>query len=147
MGRSPGFGSIRTSSDAHFGLAFAAPPAGLTALDLLARITRRIIMQKARPHSLRSSDCCVGSRFQVLFHSASAVLFTFPSRYWCTIGFRRVFSLGGWAPRLPIGFHVSDGNWERLPFCESKMSSTGLSPSMVGRSRPFDYLDTQNERA
>ena len=45
--------------------------------------------------------------FQVLFHSAPAVLFTFPSRYFSTIGHRVVFRLGGWAPHILSGFHVS----------------------------------------
>ena len=54
----------------------------------------------------------VGIRFQVLFHSPLGVLFTFPSRYWFTIGHQRVFSLGGWSPRIPTGFHVSRGTWE-----------------------------------
>jgi hypothetical protein len=40
------------------------------------------------------------------------VLFTFPSRYWFTIGRQRVFSLGGWSPRIPTGFLVSRGTWE-----------------------------------
>jgi hypothetical protein len=31
------------------------------------------------------------------------VLFTFPSRYWCTIGRSRVFSLGRWSSPLPTG--------------------------------------------
>ena len=44
--------------------------------------------------------------FQVLFHSAPAVLFTFPSRYFSSIGHRVVFRLGGWSPRLLCGFHV-----------------------------------------
>ena len=39
----------------------------------------------------------VGVRFQELFHSPARVLFTFPSRYWFTIGLLRVFSLAGWA--------------------------------------------------
>ena len=47
--------------------------------------------------------------FQVLFHSPPGVLFTFPSQYCSTIGHQVVFRLGGWAPRVPIGFHVSDG--------------------------------------
>ena len=34
------------------------------------------------------------------------VLFTFPSRYWFTIGLWRVFSLGGWARQIHAGFHV-----------------------------------------
>ena len=54
----------------------------------------------------------VGTRFQVLFHSPPGVLFTFPSRYWSTIGHRRVFRIGGWTPQLPTGFHVSGGTQE-----------------------------------
>ncbi len=35
------------------------------------------------------------------------MLFTFPSRYWYTIGLRVIFSLGGWSPRIQTGFLVS----------------------------------------
>jgi hypothetical protein len=49
----------------------------------------------------------VGARFQVCFTPLKRVLFTFPSRYLCTIGRHLVFSLGGWAPRIQAGFHVS----------------------------------------
>src|SRR3546814_4899063 len=35
------------------------------------------------------------------------VLFTFPSRYWFTIGHVRVFRLGGWSPHVQTGSHVS----------------------------------------
>ena len=51
----------------------------------------------------------VNTGFQVLFHSPPGVLFTFPSQYCSTIGHQVVFRLGGWAPHVPIGFHVSDG--------------------------------------
>ena len=51
----------------------------------------------------------VSRRFQVLFHSPPGVLFTFPSRYWFTIGHRVVFSLGRWSSQIPTGFHVSRG--------------------------------------
>ena len=37
----------------------------------------------------------VGARFQVLFHSAPAVLFTFPSRYWSAIGHPECLALRG----------------------------------------------------
>src|SRR6202162_2079489 len=73
-----------------------------------------------------------------LFHSPSGVLFTFPSRYWFTIGRLRVFSLGGWSPHVQTGLHVS------RPTCR-KLSSTpmisckGLSPSMAALSRVFHY--------
>ena len=60
----------------------------------------------------------VGTRFQVLFHSPPGVLFTFPSRYWSTIGHRRVFRLGGWSPLLPTGFHVSGST--RVPVCSPR---------------------------
>ena len=49
----------------------------------------------------------VNTRFQVLFHSPSGVLFTFPSQYCSTIGHQVVFRLGGWSPRLLTGFLVS----------------------------------------
>ena len=63
-------------------------------------------MQKARSHPSRQTNPprkllpLVGTRFQVLFHSPPGVLFTFPSRYSCTIGRRQVFSLGGWSPQI-----------------------------------------------
>ena len=43
------------------------------------------------------------------FHSPPGVLFTFPSRYFSSIGHWVVFRLGGWSPLLPTGFLVSRG--------------------------------------
>ena len=40
------------------------------------------------------------------------MLFTFPSRYWFTIGRRGVFSLGSWSTQIPTGFHVPRGTRE-----------------------------------
>ena len=79
-------------------------------------------------------------RFQDLFHSPPGVLFAFPSRYLFTIGQLRVFSLGGWSPHLQTGLHVS------RPTCRTlrpatRISHTGLSPTMAGLSRPFYYPD------
>src|SRR5262245_31643308 len=51
----------------------------------------------------------VSTRFQVLLTPLAGVLFTFPSRYWFTIGRRRVFSLATWSSQIPAGFHVSRG--------------------------------------
>jgi hypothetical protein len=67
MGRSHGFASTTTNCGALFRLAFATA-AALNALTLLATVTRRLIMQKARrhPYGLRP---LVGVWFQVLFHS------------------------------------------------------------------------------
>ena len=79
----------------------------------------------------------VNTRFQVLFHSPPGVLFTFPSQYCSTIGHQVVFRLGGWAPRVPIGFHVSDGTLDTAS--QLHISPTGLSPSSVGFPTPFEY--------
>ena len=59
------------------------------------------------------SDCLRVVRFQVLFHSPPGVLFTFPSRYWFTIGLSEVFSLARWSSRIPTDFHLFRGTWER----------------------------------
>ena len=47
----------------------------------------------------------VDAWFQVLFTPLIAVLFTFQSPYWFTIGRLVVLSLGGWAPLLHTEFH------------------------------------------
>ena len=49
----------------------------------------------------------VDIRFQKLFTPLAGVLFTFPSRYWFTIGHQVVFSLRRWSSELPTGFPVS----------------------------------------
>ena len=79
----------------------------LASLTSPQTVTRWLILQKARRHRTSLLRLLVGTRFQVLFHSPLGVLFTFPSRYWFTIGHRRVFSVGGWSPQVPTGFHVS----------------------------------------
>ena len=46
------------------------------------------------------------------------MLFTFPSRYWCTIGYRGVLRLGGWSPHLQTGFlgsRLTQGRQRVLP--------------------------------
>ncbi len=67
MGRSHGFASTTTNYGALLRLAFAAAPP-LKGLTLLVKVTRRLIMQKARrhPEGLRP---LVGVWFQDLFHS------------------------------------------------------------------------------
>jgi hypothetical protein len=68
-------------------------------------------MQKARRHQTYNKlylqlRLVVGIRFQVLFHSPSGVLFTFPSRYWYTIGHEIIFSLMPWSALIPTRLHV-----------------------------------------
>ena len=65
MGRSQGFASNTTDSNALFRLAFATAP-HLKCLTLPATLTRRLIMQKARRHTYVLRPL-VGARFQDLF--------------------------------------------------------------------------------
>ena len=104
MDSSPGFASAACDSLAILKARFRC--GSFTNLTSPHTATRWLILQKARRHSARLLRLLVGARFQVLFHSPPGVLFTFPSRYWFAIGHRRVFSLGGWSPRLRTGFHV-----------------------------------------
>src|SRR5512144_986735 len=77
-------------------------------------------MQKARsqankPRLVIALPQLVSARFQVLFHSGHPVLFTFPSRYWFTIGRWLVFSLGRWSSQIPTRFHVPRGTRDLNP--------------------------------
>ena len=101
MGSSSGFGSMPCDLrpiQTRF-------PFGFVSLDLTSphNITRRRINQKARRRAL-TLRLLVDTWFQVLFHPPPGVLFTFPSRYFFTIGQWVVFSLGGWSPQFRTGF-------------------------------------------
>ena len=103
-------------------------------LTLLKIITRWPVLQKVHDRGSRPLSLLVNIRFQILFHSPPGVLFTFPSRYLCAIGHQGVFSLRGWSPCIPTGFHVPCGT--RLEWLASA-SHTGLLPPMADLSRPF----------
>ena len=70
-------------------------------------------MQKACGHP-EGLPQFVSVRFQVLFHSPPGVLFTFPSRYWFTIGYSGIFSLTRWSSQIQKGFHVSLPTWDTI---------------------------------
>ena len=72
---------------------------------MLPTRTRGPIIQKVRRHPC-GLRLLVSIRFQVSFTPLVGVLFTFPSRYLCTIGRQGVFRLGGWSPHVQTGFHV-----------------------------------------
>ena len=128
MDRSPSFGSTSCNYGALFRLALAAASV-LKTLTLLHNVTRRSVLQKVRDRTFNVLSLLVNTGFQVLFHSPPGVLFTFPSRYWSTIGHQVVFSLGGWSPRLPTGFLVSCGTLD--PACLLRFSCTGFLPSLT----------------
>ena len=83
----------------------------------------------------------VGTRFQVLFHSPPGVLFTFPSRYSCTIGRGQVFSLGGWSPLIQPGLLGAPGllgYWchnDAMSFAYGALTRSG-GPFQVASTHP-----------
>jgi hypothetical protein len=126
---------------ALFRLAFAAAPdpkplaspARSNSPDHNAKGTQSHTRPPKQPRTLLP---LVSTRFQVLFHSPPGVLFTFPSRYSCTIGRGRVFSLGGWSPQIQSGLPGSRPT--RVPrSLPGRASPTGLSPPSAGLSRPL----------
>ena len=101
-------------------------------------------MQKARHHPSRrkGSDCLQAFWFQVLFHSPPGVLFTFPSRYWFTIGGGVYLALEGGPPRFPQGSScpVVLGYQCKV----RRADSTGLSPAMARRSRQLPITSSES---
>ena len=95
-------------------------------------------MQKARRHppagGLRP---LVSTRFQVLFTPLFGVLFTFPSRYWFTIGLSGVFSLTGWCRQIPTG-RLRPRSTQELTK-SLFLTRTQLSCSMAGFPTPFRF--------
>ena len=91
-------------------------------------------MQKARSQSGQRPKTpplllpLVGTWFQGLFHSPPGVLFTFPSRYWFTIGHRNVFRLGRWSCQIQSGFHVSRPTQVLLPDNDPSFAYGTLTP-------------------
>ena len=79
--------------------------------------------------------------FRVYFTPLSRVLFTFPSRYWYTIGHVVVFSLARWCWLIPAGFLRSRGT--QGTSLANHGSRTGLSPSSAPLSNgpPVPLLD------
>ena len=101
-------------------------------------------MQKARGRTLpgRLIDRAivlprlVDIRFQSLFTPLAGVLFTFPSRYWFTIGDFGVFSLTGWCRLIPTRRLRPRGTQDTAII--GLFIFTGLSPPMVLLSKSFN---------
>ena len=135
MDRSPGFGSIThdlfrpLQTRSRFGF---VPYLVLNLAmynNSLDRSTKSTISR------FKSLYLLVNIGFQVLFHSPPGVLFTFPSRYYFSIGHQVVFSLMGWSPLLHTRFHVPRITLDTVSL--AYLSYTGLSPSMVCLPRQF----------
>ncbi len=91
-------------------------------LTSLHTVTRRLILQKARHHpTMWALTACrstvsgsLSLPFRGTFHLSLTVL--------CAIGSCRVFSLGGWSPRIPTGFLVSRRTQEMRPSRRSRFA-------------------------
>ena len=59
-----------------------------------------------------SSHTLYAIGFRFYFTPLTRVLFTFPSRYWFTIGCQGVFSLIRWSGRIHAEFHVHRITWD-----------------------------------
>ena len=86
-------------------------------------------MQKARRHPKWGSDRLYATGFRNCFTPLRGVLFTFPSRYLCTIGLSGVFSLTGWSRLIHAEFLVIRVTQDTAGIILA--SGTGLSPSVA----------------
>ena len=98
-------------------------------------------MQKARRHRTCLLRPLVSARFQVLFTPLFGVLFTFPSRYWFTIGLSGVFSLTGWCRQFPTRRLRPRGTQD--PVLGQSLTCTGFSPSLIDFPKSFHFTPNQ----
>jgi hypothetical protein len=111
MGSSHGFGSTPRDKDALFRLAFALA-AAMTALTVPRRVTRRVILQKARRHPNKEASTAWKQTISGSISLPSPGCFSpFPHG---TVRYRStsVCSLGRWSPQVPTGFFVPGGTQE-----------------------------------
>lgn len=146
--------------NALFRLAFAAA-AHLKCLTWPQTATRRLIMRKARSHpfpaptldhkTIPSSGIVSGQKwerdigllllvsvwFQVLFTPLVGVLFIVRSRYFSLSVVEEYLALEGGPPSFTRSSTSSVLLWYADRNGGHRLSHTGLSPSVVGLSRPF----------
>ncbi len=102
-------------------------------------------MQKARGHSLNSRrnpielPQLVGAWFQVLLTPLIGVLFIVQSPYYSLSVVEEYLALEGGPPSFTQSFTGSVLLWYADSNGGLSLSHTGLSPSMVGLSRPFCF--------
>ena len=129
MDRSPGFGSIIYDLNRPIQTRFRFDFIPYIVLNLAIYNNSLDRSTKSTISHLNVLSLLVNIGFQVLFHSPPGVLFTFPSRYYFTIGHQVVFSLTGWSPLIHTRFHVPRATLDTTSL--TYLSYTGLSPSVV----------------
>ncbi len=142
MGRSPGFASTTCDWIALLRLAFATAT-HLKCLTLPQTVTRRLIMRKARSHPFPSRRKNIGLLqlvsvwFQLLFTPLIGVVFIFRSLYFSLSVAEKYLALEGGPPSFTRSSTSSVLLWYADGNGGHRYSHTGLSPTMVGLSRPF----------
>ncbi len=97
---------LRHATIALFRLAFASAP-DLQSLTSLHNVTRRSVLQKVRSRALNHAPSACKHMVSGSLSLPSRGSFHLSLTVLCAIGSCRVFSLGGWSPQIPTGFHVS----------------------------------------
>ena len=134
MGRSHGFASTTTNYGALFRLAFATDP-HLKCLTLLVKVTRRLIMQKARRHPLRAPTACkrmVSGSFSLPY---SGFFSPFPHGTGSLSVSQEYLALPDGPGKFMQGFTCPA--LLRILLSITALTYTGLSPSMVLLSSRF----------
>lgn len=134
MVRSPGFGSPACDSYRPFGLAFASAPPVLR-LNLATYNNSLAHSTKGTPSPRKGgSDRPEAHGFRISFTPLLGVLFTVPSRYWCTIGRLQYLALGCGHPCFPPDFACP----AVLTFRSQRHASFGYG-SLTLSGRLFQY--------
>ena len=121
---------------ALFRLGFPSAP-GLLSLNLAACHDSQAHSTKGTPPPFRAATAC-GSMVSGSLSFPSRGSFHLSLTVLCAIGSCRVFSLGGWSPRIPAGFLVSRRT--QVPHHGVQfISHTWLSHSLAGLPKPFRY--------
>jgi hypothetical protein len=137
MGRSPGFGSTDCNSFALLRLGFPAA-SSLKDLTSLQSVTRRLINQKARHHSIAAALTACRHTVSGSISLPSPGFFSpFPHGTGSLSVIRRYLALEDGPPRFPQGFTCLVVL--SIPLEPQSISHTGLSPSTVALSRAFCY--------
>ena len=150
MGRSLQFRVYEHQLFALFRLAFAPAPHFL--LNLAG--ARNSLAHSSIGTPSLALRLLVDIRFQVLFHSAPAVLFTFPSRYYALSVVPSYFALDGGPPCFPQGFTCLVVLWIpacwvrfRLPefhrLCSAFPDCSAILPSLDAGPQPRSSEDVR----
>ena len=89
----------------------------------------------------------IGCRYY--FTPLTGVLFTFPSRYWFTIGRQGVFSLIQWSGRIHAEFHLHRITWDAprgLPTSRTRLSRSPADFSTSLRSSLVSHIEVPQPR-